>query len=126
MEAISIRPVRKDDVPFLLEFIKLHAKFEKEPDAVNLTRLDLRANKIGSDGVEALARSPYLCNLNELDLRSNDIDDAGIRSLIESTTLDRLTQLRVTYQGHDKKKRFRADLKRKLVARFGPGVCRFD
>ena len=96
------------------------------PDAVNLTRLDLRANKIGSDGVEALARSPYLCNLNELDLRSNDIDDAGIRSLIESTTLDRLTQLRVTYQGHDKKRRFRADLKRKLGARFGPGVCRFD
>ena len=39
------------------------------PHLANLTALDLRHNRIGDKGAEALASSPHLINLTSLNLR---------------------------------------------------------
>lgn len=46
-----------------------------------LDRLDLTGNRIGGDGVRALAGSPHVSRLRCLVLRANDLDDAAVAGL---------------------------------------------
>ena len=55
--------------------------------------LDLRQNKIGDDGIRALAESPLLTNLKLLDLRNNLITRKGLLALIESKNMSQLEKL---------------------------------
>jgi uncharacterized protein (TIGR02996 family) len=61
--------------------------------------LDLYGNAIGDEGVQALARSPFLQNLTQLDLFDNDIGDAGVRALAQSRFLQNVTHLDLIHHG---------------------------
>jgi uncharacterized protein (TIGR02996 family) len=70
----------------------------------NLSTLNLWANKIGDEGVQALVRSPYFPALRDLCLADNcDITDAGARCLVESALGDRLIRLGFWRTGISKK-----------------------
>ncbi len=61
----------------------------------NLTSLALNDNdRIGSDGLRALAESPFFAGLTALDVSGNDINEHGIRALVASTSLARLRMFR--------------------------------
>jgi uncharacterized protein (TIGR02996 family) len=51
---------------------------------------------LGTQGVGALARSPWLGRMLDLELQANDIDDAGARALADSPSLGRLRELDLT------------------------------
>jgi uncharacterized protein (TIGR02996 family) len=58
-----------------------------------LTRLDLNDNKLGDDGVRALAGCAHLANLTRLDLANNEISASGAQALALSPHLANLTVL---------------------------------
>jgi hypothetical protein len=62
----------------------------------SLSELDLSTNRIGSDGVKALAQAPHLADLVRLDLTSNPIGPEGARALVESSSLSGLAWLKVS------------------------------
>ncbi len=55
--------------------------------------LDLSENLLRDQGVQVLARSPYLGNLRRLNLSSTGLGDDGLRALAESPHLGRLREL---------------------------------
>jgi uncharacterized protein (TIGR02996 family) len=78
-----------------------------------LTNLRLWDNKIGAEGVRALANSKLAANLTDLDLSGNKITPAGAMALANSKYLTKLTNLVVDEKAVGKKG------KQALVARFG-------
>ena len=63
------------------------------PSAEGLRGLRLAGNGVTNDGLMALARSPRLTRLTTLDLANNPISDDGFRALLEMRSLRRLTRL---------------------------------
>ncbi len=61
--------------------------------------LNLSVNHITFNGIKALAHSPYLNNLMVLDLRSNTIGDNGARELANSENLGKVHYLDLGYSG---------------------------
>jgi uncharacterized protein (TIGR02996 family) len=62
----------------------------------NLTTLALNDNgQITSDGLRALADSPFFAGLTALDVCGNDISDAGAKAVAASPTLGRLRSFKV-------------------------------
>jgi uncharacterized protein (TIGR02996 family) len=55
--------------------------------------LDLSGNRIGDEGAQELAHSPYLQHVTRLSLHNNVIGDADARALAASRYLQRLTAL---------------------------------
>ena len=77
-----------------LEIIPLEAIYlSKHPAIANVETLDLRKNKIGDIGLEAIAQSTQLKHLRKLDLRNNQITRIGVEALAKSTTLTRLQEI---------------------------------
>jgi hypothetical protein len=61
-----------------------------------LTALALNDNdQIGSDGLRALAESPFFAGLTALDVSGNDIGDAGVKAVVASPSFARLRSLRI-------------------------------
>jgi uncharacterized protein (TIGR02996 family) len=58
------------------------------------TRLELRGNLIGSDGVRALAASPSASRCIALDLTHNSIGDAGLAAVVDSPQFANLRVLK--------------------------------
>jgi uncharacterized protein (TIGR02996 family) len=52
-----------------------------------LPELDLRYNRIGADGVDALLDAPFIGSLERLFLHRADISDAGVRKLASASQL---------------------------------------
>lgn len=61
------------------------------PHLAGVRRLDLSGNRIGVDGVRALAGSPYLAGLRELDLSGNDLGPDGAAVLAAAPWFRQLT-----------------------------------
>lgn len=62
----------------------------------NLHELELTDNgQISSDGLKALAESPFFTALRVLDISGNDVSDAGVRAVAESRMLSKLHTFRV-------------------------------
>ena len=84
------------------ELSRLHLRANKLGDAgaiafargsmPKLAILSLEDNAIGPAGAEALARSSVLAKVERLDLHSNTFGLAGVRALITSSTLPRSTR----------------------------------
>jgi uncharacterized protein (TIGR02996 family) len=62
-----------------------------------LTALDLRRNRLGPDGLRALAEAPGLASLTALRLGWNDVRDTGAKALAASPHLTRLTALDLSH-----------------------------
>jgi uncharacterized protein (TIGR02996 family) len=58
-----------------------------------LRGLDLNRNQIGSEGLQALARTAALKNLTELRLAWNNVQDSGVKSIDQFQHLSKLTVL---------------------------------
>ena len=65
----------------------------------SLTTLDLRRNRLSSDGARALAESLSNSSLTSLDLSDNSISDIGAQALAESLSHSSLTSLNLAYSG---------------------------
>lgn len=62
----------------------------------NLTTISLNDNdRISSDGLRALADSPFFAGLTALDVSGNDINDLGVRAVVASKSMARLQTFRV-------------------------------
>lgn len=92
-------------VPLEAIYLSMH------PAIAEVETLDLRKNRIGDLGLEAIAHSPLLKNLRHLDVRNNQITRIGVESLAQSKTLTQLEEidLRVNKLG----KRWQEKLKSK-------------
>ncbi len=84
-----------------------------------LANLRLWDNRLGPDGVAALAGSELLANLTDLDLCGNKIGPAGALALAHSKYLKKLTSLVVDEKAVGKKG------KQALLDRFGASVVSF-
>ncbi len=60
------------------------------PDLENVEELDLRKNKLGDEGLNALLSSDKLGNIRKLDLRNNQITRKGMEILAETEKLKKL------------------------------------
>jgi len=60
------------------------------PELENLETLDLRQNRLGDEGLAAIAQSTVLKNLKTLDVRNNQITRQGVAILSQSATLTML------------------------------------
>jgi uncharacterized protein (TIGR02996 family) len=68
----------------------------------DLRRLDLDSNEIGNLGVEAIVQSPHMRNLERLALYDNNITARGVQLLSESPLLANLTHLNLKTNEIDK------------------------
>ena len=68
----------------------------------DLAWLDLQANEVGNLGLEALVGSPYLWRLEHLNLANNHIGARGVQILTESPLLANLTYLNLKENEIDK------------------------
>ncbi|MCI0703041.1 MAG: TIGR02996 domain-containing protein [Planctomycetia bacterium] len=93
--------------PHLKELVALDLGFNGLDDAgvsvlarssalANLTALALNDNdQITSDGLRALAESPFFAGLTSLDVSGNDINDHGVRAAVTSPIFGRLRCFKV-------------------------------
>ncbi len=76
------------------EIVPLEAIYMCQHPAISeVETLDLRKNKIGDQGLEAIARSTQLKQLRKLDLRNNQITRVGLEALAKSKTLTQLEEI---------------------------------
>lgn len=95
------------DAPFLPQLEALHLQHnDLGPPAIkalaglslpNLTKLDLRGNKLKSTGAKTLAGSPLISRLTRLGLQREDVGPAGVKALAQSPFLP--PSLRTLWKG---------------------------
>jgi hypothetical protein len=78
--------------------------------------LRLAGNRLGDEGVVALASSQHLHRLREVDLSLNGIDSPGLEALLKSPTLKRLKRVGLHMV------RLTPREQEQLRSRFGPGA----
>lgn len=78
------------------ENAQLMRRLAGSPELVCLRSLSLAHNRIGSDGMEALAVCQYLGRLQSLNLGNNHIGERGVRALVEAPWFANLTSLDLT------------------------------
>ena len=77
-----------------MEIVPLEAIYlSRHPAIENIETLDLRKNKIGDIGLEAIAQSTLLKHLRKLDLRNNQITGIGVEALAKSKTLSQIQEI---------------------------------
>ncbi len=64
-----------------------------------LTRLSLGNNRLGNDGVAAIARCPQFAELRHLDLQNNAVGNLGVEALVNSPHMSNLEYLNL-YHNH--------------------------
>ena len=60
----------------------------------NLISLNLKSNKIGNDGMHAIAIG-LICKLRKLNVQYNEVFEDGFRVLAESPNFTKLTKLKI-------------------------------
>lgn len=82
-----LRLVNLDITPFEILYLSQY------PDLKNVEELDLRKNKLGDEGLEALLASDNISNIQKLDLRNNQITRKSMEVLSMTEKLNKLEKL---------------------------------